>query len=94
MPDGTTVGHPDGGLSLWLTLPEGADVSELYFRAVRRGIAFVAGDVFYASPTHTRSLRISFGVNRPDEVEEGVLRLCSVVKDLINRRNTHNLVMM
>jgi len=94
MPAGTTVGHPDGGLSLWLTLPEGADVSELYFRAVRRGIAFVAGDVFYAAPTHTRSLRISFGVNRPDEVEEGVLRLCSVVKDLINRRNTHNLVMM
>jgi DNA-binding transcriptional MocR family regulator len=94
MPDGTTVSEPSGGLSLWLTLPEGADVSDLYFRAVRRGVAFVAGDVFYASPSHPRSLRISFGYNRADEIEEGVQRLCSVVKDLLSRRSARSLVMM
>jgi 2-aminoadipate transaminase len=94
MPSGTAVSRPEGGLSLWLTLPEDADVSELYFRAVRRGVAFVTGDVFYAASPHTRSLRISFGVNQADEIEEGVSRLCSVVKDLLTRRSTHNLVMM
>lgn len=88
MPPGTTVHRPEGGLSLWLTLPEGADVSELYFRAVRRGVAFVAGEVFYASQSHSRSLRVSFGLNRPEELHEGVERLCSVVKDLLNPRNT------
>jgi DNA-binding transcriptional MocR family regulator len=87
MPPGTTVSRPEGGLSLWLTLPEGADVSELYFRAVRRGVAFVAGEVFYASQSHSRSLRISFGLNRPEELHEGVERLCSVVKDLLSPRN-------
>jgi 2-aminoadipate transaminase len=94
MPDGSTVSEPSGGLSLWLTLPEGADVSDLYFRAVRRGVAFVAGDVFYASPSHPRSLRISFGYNRIEEIEEGVQRLCSVVKDLLSRRSARSLVMM
>ena len=94
MPSGTVVSLPDGGLSLWLTLPEGADVSELYYRAVRRGVAFVAGDVFYASPSHPRSLRISFGQNRAEELEEGVARLCSVVKDLLGRRSNRTLVMM
>jgi 2-aminoadipate transaminase len=89
MPSGTTVSRPEGGLSLWLTLPEGADVSELYFRAVRRGVAFVAGEVFYASQSHSRSLRISFGLNRPEELQEGVESPCSVVKDLLNRHNTH-----
>jgi 2-aminoadipate transaminase len=88
LPAGTTVNQPEGGLSLWLMLPEGADVSELYFRAVRRGVAFVSGDVFYASHPNARSLRISFGMNRPDELLEGVERLCSVVKDLLHRRNT------
>ncbi len=91
MPSGATVSHPEGGLSLWLTLPEGADVSDLYFRAVRRGVAFVAGDVFYAAPSRSRALRISFGLNRPDELEEGVDRLCSVVKDLLSPRS-RNLV--
>ena len=93
MPAGTVLSRPEGGLSLWLTLPEGAEVSELYYRAVRRGVAFVAGDVFYASPSHPRSLRISFGHNRPEELEEGVARLCSVVKDLLGRSN-RTLVMM
>ena len=90
MPPGTSVSLPEGGLSLWLTLPEGAEVSELYFRAVRRGVAFVAGDVFYASPSNPRSLRISFGLNAVDELEEGISRLCSVVKDLLknHRRAT------
>ena len=85
MPAGTEIVRPEGGLSLWLTLPNGADVSELYFRAVRRGVAFVSGDVFYASPSAVRSLRISFGLNKEDELAEGVARLCSVVDDLLGR---------
>jgi 2-aminoadipate transaminase len=94
MPPGTTINKPEGGLSFWLTLPEGADVSELYFRAVRRGVAFVSGDVFYAMPSHPRSLRISFGLNPEGELEEGVQRLCSVVEDLLGRRTHRSLVMM
>ena len=94
MPAGTAVSQPEGGLSLWLTLPEGADVSELYFRAVRRGVAFVSGDVFYVSQPGLRSLRMSFGLNSADELQEGVDRLCSVVKDLLTRRSARNLVMM
>jgi 2-aminoadipate transaminase len=85
MPAGTVIVRPEGGLSLWLTLPNGADVSELYFRAVRRGVAFVSGDVFYASTSAVRSLRISFGLNKEDELAEGVARLCSVVDDLLGR---------
>jgi DNA-binding transcriptional MocR family regulator len=91
MPDGTVISKPEGGLSLWLTLPEGADSSELYFRAVRRGVAFIAGDVFYATPSRSRSLRISFGLNKDTEVDEGVKRLCSVVTDLLSPRSVHNL---
>lgn len=86
MPAGTTVSQPEGGLSLWLTLPRGADVSELYFRAVRRGVAFVAGDVFHATPSDSRSLRVSFGFNPPEELHEGIERLCSVVRDLLSQR--------
>ena len=94
MPAGTTVSQPEGGLSIWLTLPKGADGSELYFRAVRRGVAFVSGEVFYGSPSDSRSLRISFGLNRSDELHEGVERLCSVVKDLLNRRSARTPAMM
>jgi 2-aminoadipate transaminase len=87
MPAGTLIGRPEGGLSLWLTLPEGTEVSELYYRAVRRGVAFVAGEVFYASHVNPRTLRVSFGLVGDDLLEEGVSRLCSVAKDLMRPRS-------
>jgi 2-aminoadipate transaminase len=87
MPPGTLIGSPEGGLSLWLTLPEGAEVSELYYRAVRRGVAFVAGEVFYASHVNPRTLRVSFGLVENDVLEEGVSRLCSVARDLMRPRS-------
>ena len=87
MPSGTLIGHPEGGLSLWVTLPEGTEVSELYYRAVRRGVAFVAGEVFYASHVNPRTLRVSFGLLEDDVLEEGVTRLCSVAKDLMRPRS-------
>jgi len=87
MPPGTLIGQPEGGLNLWLTLPEGAEVSELYYRAVRRGVAFVAGEGFYASHTNPRTLRVSFGLLRDDALEEGVTRLCSVAQDLMPPRS-------
>jgi len=88
MPPGTLIGRPEGGLSLWLTLPEGTEVSELYYRAVRRGVAFVAGEVFYASHVNPRTLRVSFGLVDNGVLEEGVARLCSVAKDLMRPRST------
>jgi 2-aminoadipate transaminase len=87
MPPGTLIGNPEGGLSLWVTLPEGTEVSELYYRAVRRGVAFVAGEVFYASHVNPRTLRVSFGLLGDDVLEEGVSRLCSVAKDLMRPRS-------
>ncbi len=93
MPDGTVIGHPEGGLSLWMTLPDGTEVSELYYRAVRRGVAFVAGEVFYASHTNPRTLRVSFGLLDDDGVlEEGVARLCSVAKDLMRPRSSQGAI--
>jgi 2-aminoadipate transaminase len=90
MPTGAVVSRPQGGLSLWITLPERTDVSELYFRAVRRGVAFVAGEVFYASHVNPHTLRVSFGSLSRDALEDGVRRLCSVANDLMRPRSIPN----
>jgi len=83
---------PEGGLSFWLTLPDEADTSELYFRAVRRGVAFVDGSVFYAFEPKTRSMRLSFGRIEEGQLMEGVERLCSLVNDLQQRVRSSSLV--
>lgn len=86
MPADTLIGEPEGGLSLWLNLPEGTEVSELYYRAVRRGVAFISGEVFYASHANPRTLRVSFGSITDEVLAEGISRLCSVATDLMRPR--------
>ena len=49
LPADVDVSRPKGGLSVWLGLPRGIEGTDLYFRAVRRGVAFVAGEAFYSS---------------------------------------------
>jgi DNA-binding transcriptional MocR family regulator len=93
MPPSTLIGAPEGGLSLWLTLPEGARVTDLYYRAVRHGVAFVSGEAFYASNSDLRTLRISFGHIEGDELLQGVDRLCSVVHDLSRPARSQPLIL-
>jgi DNA-binding transcriptional MocR family regulator len=92
LPPSCRLTCPEGGLSLWLTLPDDADTSELYFRAVRRGIAFVDGSVFYAFEPKTRSMRISFGLIGESQLMEGAARLCSLVRDLQHGVRSNSLV--
>jgi len=50
-------------------------------------VAFVAGEVFYASHANPCTLRVSFGLLDKDLLEEGVARLCSVAMDLMRPRS-------
>lgn len=84
LPSGCAVERPSGGLNLWLSLPKGADTRELYFQSVRRGVATVPGEVFYASDPALTTLRLSFGLVPPQQIGEGVRRLCAMVEALLD----------
>jgi 2-aminoadipate transaminase len=78
--------HPAaGGLSLWLTMDRAAPTSELYYCAAGHGVAFAAGEAFYARPPAELALRISFGLTPPRQIAEGAERLGSSLHDLLER---------
>src|SRR5581483_3146033 len=88
--------HPDGGLYVWLTLPESIDTSrggEMFRRCVEHGVIYVPGDYCFqpdesgAIPHH--HLRLSFGQVAPEKIEPGIHRLADVVTDLLksNRKS-------
>lgn len=87
-PDGAKISRPDGGLSLWLALPEDADTRELYFNAVRRGVAFAVADSFSLAPGTTSGIRIAFGLTDPAQFAEGVDRLAAVLRSTVLPRQS------
>jgi 2-aminoadipate transaminase len=74
-PDGTTWTRPQGGLFLWVRLPEGVDCEDLFKEAVEQKVAFVPGTAFYADGSGHDSLRLTFATCPSDMIDEGISRL-------------------
>ncbi len=85
--EGITWTRPDGGLFLWVRLPEVIDTEEMFPRALEHKVAYVIGRAFYIDGGGKNTMRLSFSVNSEDEIEEGIKRLCQVVrKELAAKR--------
>ncbi len=80
LPEGSTWTEPQGGMFVWVRLPEGFDALELLKVAVEHKVAFVPGSAFYASGGDPRTLRLSFSKPNEDEILTGVARLGEVMR--------------
>jgi DNA-binding transcriptional MocR family regulator len=73
---------PEGGLFLWVTLPDALDTKAMLGRALEEGIAYVPGTAFYPRKQDgIHALRLNFSYPSLDEIEEGMRRLGAVVAD-------------
>lgn len=79
MPKGVSWTHPEGGLFLFLTLPEGMDTVALYEKALKAGVAYVAGSFFYTDGSHRNTLRLNFSFIETSRMEEGIQILASLL---------------
>lgn len=76
MPAGASWTQPDGGLFVWVTLPEGLDGARLLDRAVREArVAFVPGKAFFGESARANTIRLSFSLSSETAIEEGIGRL-------------------
>lgn len=80
-PEEVTWTHPQGGLFLWVTLPEGMNCKTLFQAAVKENVAFVPGDCFFPGEGEgLRNFRLNFSNAKPEQIREGIRRLSIAVK--------------
>ena len=79
MPEGVTWTYPEGGLFLWLTMPEEIDTVELYDQALSAGVAYVAGSFFYTDGSHRNTMRMNFSFIDEAKMEPGIRLLAEVL---------------
>ena len=76
MPDGVRWTQPEGGMFVWLTLPEGMDAADLLARSLAtERVAFVPGRAFFADGSNGNTLRLSFSCADEAAIDEGIKRL-------------------
>ena len=79
MPAGVHWTRPEGGMFIWLTLPEGSDTVPLLKKAVEKGVAFVPGNAFFADKSGHNTMRFSFSLPKAADIECGIAKLASVL---------------
>jgi GntR family transcriptional regulator/MocR family aminotransferase len=67
---------PQGGLFLWINLPDGFSAGELLPIAIRQGVDFMPGSGFFLNPAEGAGwMRLNFVVQEERKIEEGIRRL-------------------
>lgn len=83
MPKGVSWTTPEGGLFLFMTLPEYMDAEELFHEAIKQNVAFVLGTVFHCDGSGKNTLRINFSYASKEDNVEGIKRLAEAIKKLM-----------
>ena len=74
-PEGTRWTTPEGGLFIWVELPERLNATELFPAAVDAGVAYVPGTYFYPFGGHHNTLRLNFSNSTPEQIGIGMEKL-------------------
>ena len=80
--DGTTWTHPEGGLFLWLTFPEGVSARKVFDKCIEKNVAGVLGEFFYPNIKNDRHMRINYSNMPDDRIVEGVKRMAEALKEI------------
>jgi 2-aminoadipate transaminase len=79
LPAGTRWTRPEGGMNLWVRLPEPLDAGDLLGRAQREGVAYLPGRYFAVSRLEPPALRLSFAGLTPEQIRNGLAILGRII---------------
>jgi 2-aminoadipate transaminase len=82
-PAETSFTHPEGGMFLWIILPERLSAMEVFREAIKQKVAFVPGDPFYVNRSNVNTLRLNYSSVDEETIRTGIKRLGNVLKAMI-----------
>ena len=84
LPEGCELTPTEGGMFLWVTLPNGLTAVELYRKALERGVAICPGDPFYEVKRNVSSFRVNYSNSSDEVIEKGIKILGEVCAEMLN----------
>lgn len=73
--------HPEGGLFIWLELPEEINTTDLLEKSLKRNVAFVSGESFYAEQPKYNTMRLNFSCMDEEKIDAGIMILGELVTE-------------
>jgi 2-aminoadipate transaminase len=86
MPEGASWVRPEGGMTIWVTLPAGFDAGDLLIHTRERGVYFVPGRHFYSQNPQPNTLRLGFSSVDEKGICRGIQTFCELLKSELRKR--------
>ena len=87
LPNKMSFDIPNGGLFIWLRLPNGMSANELLSIACKEGVAFVPGTYFFIDHlSGDEWMRLNFVSQPVNDIEEGIKRLGMAIRKMRTRK--------
>ena len=81
-PDDFKWSRPQGGMFLWAEGPKGMDMEQIFWRTVKRNVAFVPGKYFYTSKnTGRETMRLNFTMAEETAIDRSIKTISEVIKE-------------
>jgi 2-aminoadipate transaminase len=74
--------RPEGGMFMWVTLPDGLSSWDLLKLSTEAKVVFVPGSEFYVEDPDQRTFRMNYTNSDADVIKEGISRLGSSIRTL------------
>jgi len=71
---------PQGGLFIWVTLPENLDTMDMFHDALEQKVIYIPGSAFAVEGGHANTMRLNFSNVKPAAIQEGIKRLALVIR--------------
>jgi GntR family transcriptional regulator/MocR family aminotransferase len=78
---------PKGGFFVWVRLPAGVSITDLYLAAIERQVAFAPGPLFFPGTPAYPAFRLSFSQQPPERIVEGIERLGRALREVLQREH-------
>ncbi|MDQ7823463.1 MAG: PLP-dependent aminotransferase family protein [Candidatus Eremiobacteraeota bacterium] len=78
---------PQGGLFLWVSLPEYIDADQMFYEAIEKKVAYVIGSAFHHDGSGKNTFRLNFSFPSEEEIDEGIKRLAEVIKGRLKKES-------
>lgn len=75
--------NPEGGMFLWVTLPERLSSLRLFDEAIKKKVIFVPGTPFYVNREDSNTLRLNFSCSDEATIHEGIQRLGASIREML-----------
>jgi 2-aminoadipate transaminase len=83
MPAGVSWSRPEGGMFLWVTLPQKMDAKEIFEPAALGKVVYVTGRQFHCDGGGANTLRLNYSFPSLEQIETGIERLGGVIRERI-----------